>query len=143
MSIGLAFETKVDLNFLSRGISLRLVRLIASVQLKTQNGWTRKYRGVVDTGNRISVIPLFIWRQALIEWLLPQPTKLFGIVRGHEEDGSWVFEKPIRQQFVQSDCQKLPFLAAPTYRFTDWFRLSTDSELFQELTSAHPQRLTN
>ena len=82
MSIRLAFETKVDLDFLSRGISIRLVRLITSVQLKTQDGWTRKYRGIIDTGNPISVIPHFIWSQAFIKWLLPQPTKLYGIGSG-------------------------------------------------------------
>ncbi len=82
MSIRLAFETKVDLDFLSRGISVRLVRLIVSVQLKTQDGWTRKYKGIVDTGNPISVIPHFIWSPALIKWLLPQPTKLYGIGSG-------------------------------------------------------------
>ncbi len=82
MSIRLAFETKVDLDFLSHGVSVRLVRLIASVQLKIQDGWTRKYRGIVDTGNPVSVIPHFIWSQAFIKWLLPQPTKLHGIGSG-------------------------------------------------------------
>ncbi len=43
---------------------------------------TRKYRGMVDTGNPISVIPHFIWSQAFIKWLLPQPTKLYGIGSG-------------------------------------------------------------
>jgi len=41
-TIELEFETHIDLELLDRGIAVRLIRLRASVQLKTTDGWTAK-----------------------------------------------------------------------------------------------------
>ncbi len=120
MSIRLAFETRVDLDFLSHGISIRLVRLITSVQLKNQDGWTRKYTAIIDTGNPISVIPRFIWSNAFVKWLLPEPTKLYGIGSGSvsgrlaEIISVFVDEKGVSQPFTIKahllDDDSVPFL---------------------------------
>ena len=77
--IRLDFQTKIDLDFLLKGVSLRLIRLIATIQLKTRDGWTRTYDAIVDTGNPISIIPFSIWSKAQVKFLLPDRTQLFGI----------------------------------------------------------------
>ena len=43
-TIELEFETHIDLDFIERGIAVHLIRLTASVQLQTTEGWTKKYR---------------------------------------------------------------------------------------------------
>lgn len=80
--IGLNFETKIDLEFLSAGVSVRLVRLFASVQLQAGDGWTPAYKAIVDTGNPISVIPRFIWSQADTKPLFPKRVSFQGIGSG-------------------------------------------------------------
>ena len=77
--IKIEFETRIDMDFLLRGVTVRLIRLIATVQLKTEDGWTRGYDAIVDTGNPISIIPLSIWSKAQVKILLPDKVKLYGI----------------------------------------------------------------
>ena len=77
--IRLDFQTKIDLDFLLKGVSVRLIRLIATIRLKTRDGWTRAYDAIVDTGNPISIIPFSIWSRAQVRLLLPDKTKLYGI----------------------------------------------------------------
>jgi len=78
--IRLDFQTKIDLDFLLKGVSVRLIRLIATIRLKTRDGWTRAYDAIVDTGNPISIIPFSIWSKAQVRLLLPPgKTKLYGI----------------------------------------------------------------
>ena len=79
IKIRLDFQTKIDLDFLLKGVSLRLIRLIATIRLKTRDGWTRAYDAIVDTGNPISIIPFSIWSKAQVRLLLPEQTQLFGI----------------------------------------------------------------
>jgi hypothetical protein len=81
ITIELEFETHVDLDLVERGVVVRLIRLAASVQLQTREGWTRKYKALVDTGNPISIIPNSIWRKAKIDQIssalaLPAPCSL-------------------------------------------------------------------
>ncbi|MCK4417136.1 MAG: hypothetical protein KAV99_03110 [Candidatus Latescibacteria bacterium] len=71
IKIGLRSRTKIDLDILSQGASVRLIRLLATIQLKTATGWTKKYQAIIDTGNPISVIPFSIWSQAEVSPLLP------------------------------------------------------------------------
>lgn len=77
--IRLDFQTKIDLDFLLKGVSVRLIRLIATIRLKTRDAWTRAYDAIVDTGNPISIIPFSIWSKAQVRLLLPDKTKLYGI----------------------------------------------------------------
>ena len=63
-TIELEFETHIDLELLERGIVVRLIRLRASVQLQTAEGWTAKYKALVDTGNPISIVPKSVWRKS-------------------------------------------------------------------------------
>ena len=58
---------------------IRSIRLIATIRLKTRDGWTRAYDAIVDTGNPISIIPFSIWSKAQVRLLLPDKTKLYGI----------------------------------------------------------------
>ena len=69
-TIELEFETHIDLDFVERGITVHLIILTASVQLQTTEGWTKKYKALVDTGNPISIIPNSVWRKAKISRVL-------------------------------------------------------------------------
>ena len=77
--IRLDFQTRMDLDFLLKGVSVRLIRLMATMRLKTRDGWTRAYDAIVDTGNPISLIPFSIWSKAQVRLLLPDKTELYGI----------------------------------------------------------------
>ncbi|MDI6794905.1 MAG: hypothetical protein QME81_18900 [bacterium] len=61
-----------------------MIRLIATIRLKTDEGWTREYDTIVDTGNPISLIPFSIWNKARVRLLLPDKTKLYGIGTGEK-----------------------------------------------------------
>jgi len=77
--ISLEFQTQIDLEFLSKGILVRLIRLRGTVQLKTNTGWSSEEDAIVDTGNPISIILRSIWGQADVRILLPDTTKIFGL----------------------------------------------------------------
>lgn len=81
-TIELEFETHIDLDFVEQGIAVHLIRLTGSVQLQTEEGWTRKYKALVDTGNPISVIPNSVWSKGKINWILPHKNDLHGIGGG-------------------------------------------------------------
>ena len=81
-SIELEFETHIDLDFVEQGIAVHLIRLTASLQLQTSEGWTRKYKALVDTGNPISVIPNSVWSKGKINWILSHRSDLLGIGGG-------------------------------------------------------------
>lgn len=81
-TIELEFETHIDLDFVEQGIAVHLIRLTASVQLQTEEAWTRKYKALVDTGNPISVIPNSVWSKGKINWILPHKNDLHGIGGG-------------------------------------------------------------
>ena len=79
ISIGLRFRTEFDLDILSQGISVRLIRVLATIQLETASSWTKEYRAIVDTGNPISIIPFSIWNQAQIRPLIRENVRLYGL----------------------------------------------------------------
>jgi hypothetical protein len=81
-TIELEFETHIDLDFVEQGIAVHLIRLTVSLQLQTREGWTRKYKALVDTGNRISVIPNSVWSKGKINWILSHKSDLHGIGGG-------------------------------------------------------------
>lgn len=80
--IELEFETHIDLDAIEQGIAVHLIRLTVSLQLETKEGWTRKYKALIDTGNPISVVPISIWSKAKINWLMSHKSELRGIGRG-------------------------------------------------------------
>jgi hypothetical protein len=80
--IELEFETHIDLDFLERGVTVHLVRLTTSVQLQTEDGWSGKYKALVDTGNPVSIIPNSLWRKAKIVRLLSDRSDVRGIGGG-------------------------------------------------------------
>ena len=45
--IELEFETQIDLDFIEQGIAVHLIRLTASVQLQTTEGWTKKEESLI------------------------------------------------------------------------------------------------
>ena len=79
MKVNLHFQTKIDLEFLSKGVHLRLIRLLGTVHLKTTEGWTPEARIIIDTGNPISIIPHSIWSEAIVNILIREKTKLYGL----------------------------------------------------------------
>ena len=80
--IDLEFETKPDLELLSAGISMRLIRPIASLRLKTSTGWTNPHKAIIDTGSPITLIPKHVWEKITIKWILPGSIKLAGLGSG-------------------------------------------------------------
>lgn len=99
--INLSLQTKIDLEFLSRGIHLRLVRLLGVVQLKTVDGWSPETRVIIDSGNPISLIPHSIWRAAEIRMLTSSKTQIFGLggentsgLSGRLGEATLVFKDP-------------------------------------------------
>lgn len=81
-TIELEFETHVDLELLERGIAVRLIRLRASVQLQTRDGWTAKYKALVDTGNPISIVPKSVWIKSQAVRALSDKSVVHGIGGG-------------------------------------------------------------
>ena len=81
-TIELEFETHIDLDFVEQGITVHLIRITASVQLQTKEGWTNKYKALVDTGNPISIIPNSIWTKGKINRFLSHQSNIHGIGGG-------------------------------------------------------------
>jgi len=71
IEINLEFETRLDSELLSVGISTRLIRLIASLRLKTAEGWSDPYNAIIDMGSPITIIPKHIWDKVSIKWISP------------------------------------------------------------------------
>lgn len=119
-SIELEFETHIDLDFIEQGIAVHLIRLTASLQLQTREGWTRKYKALVDTGNPISVIPNSVWSKGKINWILSHRSDLLGIgggkVSGKLGEVTLVLvdkktaSPPIKAKALLLDDDSVPFL---------------------------------
>jgi len=119
-SIELEFETHIDLDFVEQGIAVHLIRLTASLQLQTREGWTRKYKALVDTGNPISVIPNSVWSKSKINWILFHRSDLLGIgggkVSGKLGEVTLVLvdkktaSPPIKAKALLLDDDSVPFL---------------------------------
>lgn len=119
-SIELEFETHIDLDFVEQGIAVHLIRLTASLQLQTSEGWTRKYKALVDTGNPISVIPNSVWSKGKINWILSHRSDLLGIgggkVSGKLGEVTLVLvdkktaSPPIKAKALLLDDDSVPFL---------------------------------
>ena len=80
--IDLEFETRLDSELLSVGVSTRLIRLIASLRLKTSEAWTDPYKAIIDTGSPITLIPKHIWDKVSIKWISPGFIQLTGLGSG-------------------------------------------------------------
>ena len=119
-TIELEFETHIDLDFVERGIAVHLIRLTASIQLQTTEGWTKKYKALVDTGNPISIIPNSVWKKAKISRILSDKSDVRGIgggtVSGKLGEVTLVLvdKKPvspvIRAKAILLDDDSVPFL---------------------------------
>jgi len=77
--VQLKLQTKIDLDALSQGVHLQLIRLLGVGQLKTPSGWSREEKVIIDTGNPVTIIPYSIWSQAEVRILMPGKTKLYGL----------------------------------------------------------------
>ena len=82
IKIDLEFETRLDPDLLSVGISIRLIRLIASLRLKTAEAWTDPYKAIIDTGSPITLIPKYVWAKVSVKWILPGSIQLTGLGSG-------------------------------------------------------------
>jgi len=118
-SIELEFETHIDLDFVEQGIAVHLIRLTAPLQLQTREGWTRKYKALVDTGNPISVIPNSVWSKGKINWILSHRSDLGiggGKVSGKLGEVTLVLvnkktaSPPIKAKALLLDDDSVPFL---------------------------------
>ncbi|MBI1928189.1 hypothetical protein HYR99_28585 [Candidatus Poribacteria bacterium] len=61
--VRLAYDTKVDPDYLQRGVVVRYVRLLGLVSFETRDGWTKTETAIIDTGGPISIIPRRVWQQ--------------------------------------------------------------------------------
>jgi len=77
--INLEFQTKIDLEFLSSGVNVQLIRLLGNVHLKGRNKWSVEEKVIIDTGNPISIIPYSLWQNNEKKILLYPKTKLYGL----------------------------------------------------------------
>jgi len=82
IKIDLEFETRLDSDLLSVGISIRLIRLIASLRLKTAEAWTDPYKAIIDTGSPITLIPKHVWEKVSVKWIIPGSIQLTGLGSG-------------------------------------------------------------
>jgi len=82
IKIDLEFETKLDSDLLSVGISILLIRLIASLRLKTAEAWTDPYKAIIDTGSPITLIPKHVWEKVSVKWIFPGTIQLTGLGSG-------------------------------------------------------------
>ena len=79
IKINLEFQTKIDLEFLTNGVKLRLIRLLGNVHLKSHQNWSTEEKVIIDTGNPISIIPFSIWQNVERKILISSKTKLYGL----------------------------------------------------------------
>ena len=82
IKIDLEFETRLDSDLLSVGISICLIRLIASLRLKTAEAWTDPYKAIIDTGSPITLIPKHVWEKVSVKWIIPGSIQLTGLGSG-------------------------------------------------------------
>ena len=82
IKIDLEFDTRLDSDLLSVGISIRLIRLIASLRLKTAEAWTDPYKAIIDTGSPITLIPKHVWEKVSVKWIIPGSIQLTGLGSG-------------------------------------------------------------
>ena len=71
-----------DSELLAAGISTRLIRLNASLRLKTSEAWTDPYKAIIDTGSPITLIPKHVWDKVSIKWISPGSIQLTGLGSG-------------------------------------------------------------
>lgn len=64
IKIGLYFKKTIDLELLEKGVSIKLLRLMAQARFRTSDGWTDLYPVIIDTGAPMSVLPKRIWNKA-------------------------------------------------------------------------------
>lgn len=119
-TIELEFEQHIDIDAITQGLTVHLIRLTASVQLQTEEGWTRKYKAIIDTGNPITIVPNSVWCKCKTNWLLPHESDLYGIGGGKAigklgeitlilADKNTI-SPPIRAKALLLDDDSVPFL---------------------------------
>jgi hypothetical protein len=82
--INLEFQTKIDLDFISYGVKVLLIRLIGNVHLKNNQNWSTEEKVIIDTGNPISIIPYSVWQNIERKVLVLSKTKLYGLGSSNE-----------------------------------------------------------
>ena len=80
MIIRLSVRTRIDLEALEAGLSLRLIRITANVRILTPPGWSHSRVGILDTGNPVTLIPRRIWSGASVDFVgkISQPIQGLG-----------------------------------------------------------------
>lgn len=123
IKINLEFQTKIDLEFLSAGVAVHLVRLLGTVHLKTHHNWSLEEKVIIDTGNPISIVPFSLWQNIEKKILLRSKTKLYGLAASDETALSGQLAeltiafkdqesvaKPIKMKAVLLDSDNAPFI---------------------------------
>lgn len=123
IKINLEFQTKIDLEFLSEGVAVRLIRLLGTVHLKSHPNWSPEEKVIIDTGNPISIVPFSMWQNIERKILLRSKTKLYGLTTSDEMAFSGQLaeltiafkdqenvSKPIKIKAVLLDSDNAPFI---------------------------------
>lgn len=79
MQVKLFFEIFEDIEIEKKVKGFEIIRLKSFIQLKTQNGWSKPYDAIVDTGAPCSLIPSSIWKE--VKHILIADHKVQGISR--------------------------------------------------------------
>ena len=67
--VNLFFEVLQDISIAEHIQNHKIIRLKVGVQFKTNDGWSKPYAAIIDTGAHTSVIPLSIWKNLIHESL--------------------------------------------------------------------------
>jgi hypothetical protein len=63
MKVKLFFEVFKDREIEEKVKDFEIIRLKCFIQFKTENGWSKPYDAIVDTGAPTSLIPHYIWNK--------------------------------------------------------------------------------
>ena len=82
--VNLEFQTKIDLDFLTENVAIKLVRLLGTIHLKSDQEWSLEEKVIIDTGNPITIIPYSVWQAIDKKVLTKSKTKLYGLNSSEE-----------------------------------------------------------
>ena len=61
--IKLYFKEFHDLDLIAKGAKSHIIRLFADMRFRMQDGWTKPYPAILDTGAHTTLIPFRIWNR--------------------------------------------------------------------------------
>ena len=79
IKIPLNIDTRVDVEFLELGILSKITRIKANICFKKENGFSKEYRAILDTGAPYTILPFSTWQGIKHEFLSHKNFPVSGI----------------------------------------------------------------